>query len=87
MIAGLAGVVRRMNVGAVTVAVSYLFGSLEALASDLGQTNLRASWQSRCLSEEDVPASIGVMLSEDEGLPSRRQWERYMYLGTSHVTR
>ena len=88
MTAGLAGVVRRMNVGVVTVAVSYLFGSLEALASDLRQANLGACWQSRCLSEKDLPAFIGVMISEDEGFPRCRQWERYlMSLGTSRVTR
>ena len=43
MIAGLAGVVRRMNAGVVTVAVSWLLASLEALASDCRRTNLGAS--------------------------------------------
>ena len=74
-----------MNVGAVTVAVSCLFGSLEALAGDLRQANLGPSWQSRCLSEKDLPASIGVMICEDEGLPSCRQRERFDVSG--HVSR
>ena len=43
MIAGLAGVVRRMSVGVVTVAVFWWLVSLEALASDLRWVNLGAS--------------------------------------------
>ena len=43
MIAGLAGVVRRMNVGVVTAAVSWLLSSLEALASDVRRAKLGAS--------------------------------------------
>ncbi len=77
MIAGLAGVVRRMNAGVVTVAVSWLLASLEALASDVRRANLGASSQSRCSTEKDLPAIIEVMMSEDEALPNGWQWERH----------
>ena len=55
-----------MNVGAVTVAVSWLLTRPEALASDSRRANLGASWQPRCLIEKDLPAFTGVLISEDE---------------------
>ena len=76
-----------MNVGVVTVAVSWLLTMPEALASNSRPANLGAFWQSRCLFEKDLLAFTGLLISEDEVFLNDWQGGGVTSPGTLSVTR